>query len=31
MTDQLEKCQKCGYEGEMTKDSFEEDNADYGH
>ena len=29
MTEQLEKCQKCGYEGVMIKDSFEEDNADF--
>lgn len=29
MTEQFDKCQKCGYEGEMIKDDFEEEAADF--
>ena len=29
MTEQLEKCQKCGYEGVMIKDTFEEEAAEF--
>ena len=29
MTEQLEKCQKCGYEGVMIKDTSEEEAAEF--
>ena len=29
MSEQLEKCQKCGYEGVMIKDTFEEEAAEF--
>ena len=29
MTEQLDKCRKCGYEGVMIKDTFEEEAAEF--
>ena len=29
MTEQLDKCQKCGYEGVMIKDTFDEKAAEF--